>query len=355
MRDVTGRILAARKWLVAALGQSAPHPNARPPWERPPWERPYDPLADADDIFYCFRLLLGRSPNPEEWRGHASRVGEKLDSVVASYAGSLEFSRRGLTAQDHMGGITLAELPGFRIYVAADDAAVGRHVRDDNYERDVTAVFRRLLAPGMGVLDIGANIGYFAMLSASLVGGAGHVLAIEPNPRNARMLEASRRANGFTQVTLSQTAAGPNTGLLVLHRSHSNGTTSTLPEGVAVLLDAETVPCVRPDALVSPDRRIDLIKVDVEGAEYQALLGCAGIIARDRPTIISEFSPDLMEGISGIDGRGYLKWLTGLGYELSVVEPDGSLHVARNTEDVMAAYQQRGTDHIDIVAQPGQP
>ena len=339
---MTDWIAAARRRLAGGLADA------------PPWERRYDGIATADDILACFRLLLGRSPNAEEWRGHVSRAGERLDSVVGSYLNSLEFSRRGLLEQSHMDDMALAELPGFRIYAAADDAAVGRHVRADNYERDVTAVFRRLLRPGMGVLDIGANIGYFAMLSASLVGSSGHVLAIEPNPRNARMLEASRRANGFDQLTLSQTAAGPRTGLLVLHRSHSNGTTSALPGELADMLGAETVPCLRPDALVAAGQRIDLIKVDVEGAEYLALLGCTGIIARDHPAIISEFSPGLMPGISGIDGPGYLRWLTGLGYRLSGIEPDGASLALPTQEAAMELYRRRGTDHIDILATMGE-
>ncbi len=341
-RIVTDWISAARRRLKGGEADA------------PPWRRPHDGTATEDDILACFRLLLGRSPNIEEWRGHSLRAGESLDGVVASYLTSLEFSRRGLARRDHMDEVALAELPGFRSYAAADDAAVGRYVREDNYERDVTAVFRRLLRPGMGVVDIGANIGYFAMLSASVVGPSGYVLAIEPNPRNARMLEASRRANGFDHLTLSQTAAGPRTGLLALHRSHSNGTTSALPGELADMLGAETVPCVPPDALVEAGRRIDLIKVDVEGAEYLALLGCAGIIARDRPAVITEFSPDLMPGISGIDGPGYLRWLTGLGYRLAGIEPDGASLALPTEEAAMALYRRRGTDHIDILATMGE-
>ena len=305
--------------------------------------------ATEDDIFYCFRLLLGRLPNPEEWRGHSAQAGQKLDSIVASYLSSLEFSRRNLLKP---GGEApeLCELTGFRIYASAGDAAVGRHVQADNYEREVTAIFRRLLRPGMGVVDIGANIGYFTMLSATLVGEAGYVLAVEPNPANVRMLEASRRANGFAQVSVAQVAAGPQPGLLVLHATHSNGTTSALPADVAAMLAAQTVPCLRPDTLVPPDRKIALIKADVEGAEYLALQGCTGIIARDMPAIISEFSPDQMPGISGIDGAEYLRWLLHLGYGLSVIQPDGSLLPALTEDAVFNIYRARQSDHIDILA-----
>ena len=306
--------------------------------------------ASLDDIRACFRLLLGREPNPEEWSGHSMQAGQALERVVAGYVGSLEFARRGLLRDDEASRPILAVLADFQIYIAPDDAAVGVHVRTDSYEPEIAASFRRLLRPGMGLLDIGANIGYFTMLGAALVGLSGSVLAIEPNGRNVRLLEASRRVNGFSQVTVAQLAAGADTGVLALHRSHSNGTTSPPDADLAALFGAETVGCVRPDALVPATRRIDLIKVDVEGAEYLALSGCTDIIRRDRPAIITEFSPGLMPGISGISGPGYLSWLIGQGYALSVITPDGGAE-PQDVEGVMAAYARRGADHVDILAQ----
>ena len=318
-----------------------------------PWALPYDPAASEADILSCFRLLLGRNPNPEEWPGHSGKAGEPLPGVVASYLNSLEFSRRGLLAQDHLGGMELTQLDGFRLYVAPGDAAVGRGLLHGNaYEPDVTAVFRRLLRPGMGVLDLGANIGFFTMLSASAVGSEGWVVAVEPNPANAKLLEASRRLNGFAQVTVCQVAAGREPGLLVLNASHSNGTTSGLPDDVNALLGAEIVPCVRADSLVPPGRRVDLVKADVEGAEYLALLGCSELIARWRPTLITEFSPNLMPGISGISGPDYVRWLIGMGYEIGVVQTDGSVRPAPGAGAVMAAFAAKGIDHVDLVATP---
>jgi len=318
-----------------------------------PWLLPYGSTATAADIFYCFRLLLGRNPHREEWRGHSARAGEDLPGVVASYLNSLEFSRRGLLEPSRTQAIRRARIEGFDIFVALDDAAVGKGVAGGSYEPEVTAVFRRLLRPGMGVLDLGANIGYFTLLSASIVGAAGYVLAIEPNPRNVRLLEASRRANGFAQVTISQTAAGRDTGLLELHSSYSNGTTSDLSDAPDAVLGAEIVACVRADALLRRGRRIDLIKADVEGAEYNALLGCRQTIEDHHPVIVSEFSPGLMPGISGITGEDYLRWLIDQRYLISTIQPDGSLRAAdRNWRLVLDEYGARGVDHLDIVATP---
>ena len=324
-----------------------------PPEKREPWTTPFQETATEADILACFRLILGRMPNPEEWRGHSTRVGEPLDQVVSSYVTSLEFQRRGFLNREAAEDILSAEVQGFLIYSNLDDAAVGKPVRGDNYERDVTALFRSRLQPGMSVVDIGANIGYFTMLAASLVGPQGHVLAVEPNPRNVRLIEASRRANHFDHVTIAQSAAGRETGILILNTSYSNGTTSALPDELGQLLSAESVSCLRLDRLLDDTATVDLIKVDVEGAEYNALLGAEATIRRCRPFIISEFSPSMMPGISHVSGEDYLRWLIALGYHLGVVEADGTLtETGKDIDAVMCIYHSRMTDHIDIAAQP---
>lgn len=318
-----------------------------------PVAEPFTGIATESDILHCFRLLLGRHPHREEWQGHSARAGEKLEGLVAGYLRSLEFANRGLLSGLPSTSVARVQLEGFEIYVSPDDLDVGRHVQGNAYEPDVTALFRRLLRPGMAVLDLGANIGYFSMLSASLVGPSGYVLAVEPNPANARLLEASRRGNRFDHVSVAQVAAGSSTGLLALHVAQSNGTTSSPSDDVDSLLGAQTVAAIAIDHILPPNRRIDLVKVDVEGAEYNALLGCRAMIARDRPQIISEFSPDMMPGISGVSGEEYLEWLLSLGYRLGVIQTDGTTSPpVDNAAAIMAKYQARARDHIDILATP---
>ena len=317
-----------------------------------PWLQHYDDTANNADILACFRLLLGRYPNVEEWTGHRMQAGGPLRQVVTSYLTSLEFSRRELTRQ-MPAEIDIADLADFKIYFDLNDAAVGKFVRDSNYEPEVTAVFRNILRPGMGVLDIGANIGYFSMLSATIVGVAGRVFAVEPNQQNVKLLEASRRLNGFQQISILPLAAAAEAGILALTTSHSTGTTSLLPDEISALLNARIVPCASLDSLIRPEQRIDLVKIDVDGAEYRAMLGCQGIIEHWRPAIISEFAPGLLPGISGIDGKGYLAWFGARDYDMSVIRPDGSVQpFGQNYDGVMQAYHQRAVDHIDLLALP---
>jgi FkbM family methyltransferase len=311
---------------------------------------PYTSVTTQDDILACFRLLLGRNPNPEEWDGHMAHVGDSLPEVVASYTRSLEFARRGLNTQN-TGEIVLTDFHDFKIYSDNNDGAVGKFIRQGVYEPDVTSVFRRILKPGMGILDIGANIGYFSFLSAAVVGESGRVFAIEPNQENAKLFEASRRLNGFKQISLLPVAAGPENGSLALYSSHSTGTTSSLPADLDALLSARLVPCLKLDDVLSKSDVIDLIKIDVDGAEYMALMGCEQLIQRHKPSIISEFAPDLLPGISGVSGEDYLSWFVDRKYSLAIIQPDGSLDEAgSNLSKVMDAYRQRGVDHIDILA-----
>ena len=316
-----------------------------------PWKIPQSP-ATPEDIFYCFRLLLGRPPNREEWDGHVGQAGSDLDAVVRNYLNSLEFSRRAERLWTHRlnDRVSLAKLKGFSIYVQEEDAAVGQHVKRDQYEPDVTALFRERVKPGMNVLDVGANIGYYTMLSASLVGPSGSVTAIEPNPESAKLVEASRRANLFENVLVLQVAAGRALGLLVLHGSYSNAMTSAAPDDATAVINSMTVPSVKIDDLIPRERKIDFVKIDVEGAEYNALLGASEMITRCHPTIVSEFSPQTMPGISGVDGRQYLRFLLDFGYSIGVIQQNGGVSdCGTDAEAVMAAYAARGTDHIDIL------
>jgi FkbM family methyltransferase len=316
-----------------------------------PWTIPRG-TATAEDIFYCFRLLLGRSPNREEWGGHVAQAGGDLDAVVRSYVSSFEFSSRleallGRRQADH---VSLVMSTGFSIYVQDADPAVAHHVRSGAYEPNVTAVFLQRLRPGMHVLDIGANIGYYTMLSASLITSSGSVTAIEPNPDSTKLLEASRRANSFDNVIVHQVAAGREPGLLVLHGSYSDAMTTAAPDDAAALISSTTVPCFRVDDLVPRNKNIDFVKIDVQGAEYNAMLGASELLRRCHPTIVSEFSPDVMPGISGVDGPHYLRFLVGLGYTMAIIEGGGTLRdCGTDAERVMDGYRSAGVDHIDIL------
>lgn len=322
--------------------------------ERFPLAREHLRTATAEDIFYCFRLLLGRNPNPEEWPGHSSRAGQDLENVVSSYVTSREFAARGLLNKTYRDQVQSVQFPRFSIFASHDDLAIGHHVAAGyQHEPGIATMLERYIKPGMAVVDIGANIGCLTMLLASLVGASGRVVAVEPNPENIKLLEASRRVNGFEQVLIIQAAAGRQTGLLALNVSHSNGMTGELPEDVDAVFASHPVPCFPLDAILPKNRPFRLIKIDSEGAELNALVGLSETIARDHPIIVSEFSPGMLQGISRCSGPEYLRFLIAKGYRIGVIEQDGAESgFGDDVDGVMGAYSRSGVDHIDIIAMP---
>lgn len=325
-----------------------------------PWLLPFDNRASVDDIVACFRLILGRRPHREEWAGHSGHAGSPLQDVVSIYLNSLEFSYRGMIGRPgqttpgdgRATSIKRVDLGDYQLFADANDLAVGRHALAGSYDPYLTDILRKFLKPGMGMIDMGANIGVFALLAAAQVGDTGYVLAVEPNPSNARLLEASRRVNGFANLTVCQAAADAAIGILGLYSSDSNGTTSAIEDEGTLLSRVHTVAALRVDDLVPSERRVDFIKIDVEGAEYKALLGTERTIRSWSPIILSEFSPELLGGISHISGPAYLEWLMTFGYRIGVVSRTGMFQTGLSTSDIMAAYETSGLDHVDIVCLP---
>ena len=82
---------------------------------------------------------------------------------------------------------------------------------------------RQVLGAGGTFVDAGANIGWFSLLGASLVGPTGHVVAIEPNPLNVALLRQSARDNGFDNVDVMVVALSDEGGVVALETDGSNG------------------------------------------------------------------------------------------------------------------------------------
>jgi FkbM family methyltransferase len=206
------------------------------------------------------------------------------------------------------------------LWLPADCAFVTPALRDDGtWDPEDGAALAAVLEPGFTVLDVGAHVGYFATLAARLVGPAGRVVAIEPDPLNFELLEANIRRLRLRNVEALNAAAWRETGTLELARSKVNSGDHRLasrPSRERVAVRAITV-----DGLLG-EARVDVALLDTQGSERMVLEGMLAIVERWRPRMQVEFWPDAIEDLGG-DAAETIAWYRELGYALAVLGDHG--------------------------------
>jgi FkbM family methyltransferase len=316
--------------------------------------------ATEEDVYYCYRLILGREPDPQGWTYYRSLIdkgGVSVQHLALSFLSSVEFRRRNLLQLDPGEEPELVDLGAFQIYVPGNDPVIGAKILDRRiYEPHMTGLLERLLESGMTFVDVGANVGYFSLLAARKVAGQGKVIAIEPSPGNCRLLWTSVRKNGFENVEIHPFAVAEKKGAVVYYGAGSNGTVGDLSGAAEAETGGQIVPSTTIDDLCAERDRVDVIKMDIEGAEYRALIGAARTLGRLRPQILSEFSPDLLQSVSGVSGAAYLARIIALGYEIAVIDSDGEGELSRcgrDVEAVLERFRKAEATHIDLFLSPG--
>ena len=179
-----------------------------------------------------------------------------------------------------------------------------------SYEPEQTGLFQEWIRPGDAVLDVGAHVGYYTVLSAVLAGPAGRVLAFEPNPTNHGFLKRHLALNGCAQVEVLQAAASDAAGTARFDFGGGSGTGHLAEQG------ALEVTTVRVDD-VCAERGLSprAIKIDVEGAELRVLRGAETTLARARPVIFLSTHGAAVH-------RECLAWLGARGYQLKPILGD---------------------------------
>ena len=189
------------------------------------------------------------------------------------------------------------------------------------WEPDESAFLRSHLKPGMTFLDVGANVGYFSILGARIVGPSGAVVAIEPEPTNYALLCANLWEARAVNVEPIRAAASSFDGPLSLSVSRENcgDHRSFLKRPLDQVLE---VVGVRVDEVFAPDARVDVIKIDIQGADHRAVLGMERLVARCEPVLLVEFWP---RGIEELGDRpvDVLSCYRGLGLNVSLLAAPG--------------------------------
>ncbi len=209
------------------------------------------------------------------------------------------------------------------IYLDPSDMAVSGALALGKFEPFETGVFRSLVKPGMNVVDIGAHIGYYSLIAAKQVGPAGKVFSFEPEPKNFNLLSKNARANGSKNIMTLNTALSDTSGTRELYLEKYNKGHHSFAKNPhskeVITVKTETLD----EALKQfGSAKIDVLKIDVEGAEPVVLRGMKETIRQSPNMIIfTEVYPRSMAKM-GESAEAYLSELASLGFSLSVIDEE---------------------------------
>lgn len=208
-----------------------------------------------------------------------------------------------------------------------------------HYEVAEARFVQKYIKPNMAVVDIGGNIGFFTTMFATLVGPSGSVTTFEPVTETYLRLKSAVHRNRLDHVVnLFHAAASNQEGFAEISYPAdcvNMGGVSISAEGQSHHEIKERIRTVRLDDTLG-GRKIDFIKIDVEGAELLALQGAEQILRKSRPTMMVEFNREQLANVSQttpealfeqIMSYGYCAWLINWDGDLVPFEEDFSLAV----------------------------
>jgi len=192
-----------------------------------------------------------------------------------------------------------------------------------SYELGKRALFVKTVPAEGVVYDLGANVGYYTLLSAVLAGPKGRVFAFEPLPRNLEFLRRHLSLNRIDNATVIEAAVADHSGTV---RFEEDASTSKGRIGAQGGLEVRSIAL---DDWIEKGKlpRPSLFKIDIEGAEFQALQGA-------RKTLVQSHPPIFLSTHSGKAHKDCLSFLESLGYR--IVPVDGK--PLERSRDVLATF-----------------
>jgi FkbM family methyltransferase len=214
---------------------------------------------------------------------------------------------------------------------------------EGRWEPGVTRLVENVLEPDMTVVDVGAHIGYFSLLAARRVGPTGHVYAFEPAPENYELLVRNIFLNGYQHIIPVRKAVSSHQGVdtFFLH-----------PDSVAHSLQSQTFGWSQATTEVDTTTLdlffaaqgwppVHLVKMDIEGAEPEALDGMVELMERNRGVrLILEFIPHILHR-AGRSPRAFLTTLRGMGFRIRMITHDRGL----------VAFDERWSEDLKLRAE----
>lgn len=234
--------------------------------------------------------------------GATSARGERLAQLFLRYATPFAGLRRvpvvgpcvswisaKIVPRETLTWIQVEHGPGAGLCLRVN-ARTGQAILGGSGEPAVQQALVEHLRPGMTFYDLGANIGFFSLLAARLVGTQGRVIAFEADPEVATRLREHVARNGFSQITVEEKAVWSEQGVVSFERidprdSPDRGLGHVVGGGAKNSIQVQAVSL---DGYCGAATAPDFLKCDVEGAEVEVFRGAQRLLKEKRPGIICE-------------------------------------------------------------------
>ena len=220
----------------------------------------------------------------------------------------------------------------FKMVLDENDTDVSDQIRESGWyddEKMEIQIFEKYLKSGMTVLDLGANVGFYTMLSRSIVGENGRVFAFEPSQRNANLIRASIEENSFTNVKVVEAAVSDKIGISTLYLSPNQNSAHSLlnldfkyDKSSEIEKTADVKVITIDDYLEKNvgDFKVNFIKMDIEGSESNAIKGMKKVFDENEHLIlVSEFWPNGFLK-NNKNPKDYLEMLAGLNFTINHID-----------------------------------
>ena len=294
--------------------------------------------------------ILEREPDIAGMEFYFAKIKNKeipLELIPDIFKSSTEFlimqEKKGIKTSNHIktdsltgDNMTKKIIDGHTIYFNPNDPVLLETFSNDEYEQATSNTIKKLVKPGMNVINIGANIGYFTLLLARQVGPQGKIFSFEPTASTAKFLQKNIDANRYKNVEVHVKAVLNKNGASdfwvggsSVHNWVSELKTQSYPLYTRVQVETTTID----DFLKNRDIRIDFVMMDAEGSEKYILEGMKKTLqSNPNLEIIAEYNPYTFK-LAETTAESFLDLVEKLGFFTYVIDDkDGKVKLTSKKE-----------------------
>lgn len=235
-------------------------------------------------------------------------------------------------------GIIMVKTNGHKMYIdLADQIIATKLIQYGFWEEGLTKLVKKIIKNDMFVIDVGAHMGYYSLLFSKHVGDKGKVFSFEPVPYNFNFLKENKQINKINNIVLENFAVSDKNGEIKLFLDKNNLGAHSFIEGNNNKDDCVVAKAIRLDDYFNNSNfPIDLIKIDVEGAESVVLGGMPALL-NNNPNIIMiiEFCPEIIvrAGSSPVE---FIDKLLAFDFHIAVIDhKSGVLKITDNVDEIV--------------------